>query len=181
MGLTSTKQRIKCLAPGHNAVPSVRLSNEPATPRSRVKHSTTEPPHSFFSCFFRKIRKLSLFLSDWKATCFIDEQADLSSHCPFRWMLNLCMLGNFSNFLVICWFFFKIENFHKTISGLPSKCQKIRIKIKPDDLLGLIWVQTVCKDYQQTTKVASSIEIVKWIVVIFFLPLFKNIYCGIYM
>ena len=31
-----------CLAQGHNAVPQVRL--EPAAPRSRVKHSTTELP-----------------------------------------------------------------------------------------------------------------------------------------
>ena len=30
-----------CLAQGHNAVPSLRL--EPATLRSQVKHSTTEP------------------------------------------------------------------------------------------------------------------------------------------
>ena len=33
-----------CLAQGHNAVTLVRL--KPATPRSRVKHSTTEPLHS---------------------------------------------------------------------------------------------------------------------------------------
>ena len=39
-----TKQRIKCLAQGHNTVPLVRL--EPATPRSQIKHSFTEPPHS---------------------------------------------------------------------------------------------------------------------------------------
>ena len=37
------KQRIKYLAQGHNAVHPVRL--EPATPQSREKHSTTEPPH----------------------------------------------------------------------------------------------------------------------------------------
>ena len=37
----STKQRIKRLAQGHNAVPPMRL--EPATPRSRVKYSTAEP------------------------------------------------------------------------------------------------------------------------------------------
>ena len=30
-----------CLAKGHNPVPPVRLKN--ANPRSRVKHSTTEP------------------------------------------------------------------------------------------------------------------------------------------
>ena len=35
---------IKCLAHGHNAVSLVRP--EPDTPQSRVKHSTTEPPHS---------------------------------------------------------------------------------------------------------------------------------------
>ena len=39
LALTSTKQRIKCLAQGHNAVPPVRL--EPTTPQSWVK-----PPHS---------------------------------------------------------------------------------------------------------------------------------------
>ena len=36
MGLTSTKQRINCLAQGHNAVALVRI--EHVTPRSRVKH-----------------------------------------------------------------------------------------------------------------------------------------------
>ena len=35
-----------CLAQGHNAVARVRL--EPATPRSRVKHSTTEPLRSHY-------------------------------------------------------------------------------------------------------------------------------------
>ena len=33
-----------CLAQGHNSMMPVRL--EPATPLSRVKHSTTEPLHS---------------------------------------------------------------------------------------------------------------------------------------
>ena len=30
---------------------------------------------------------------------------------------------------------------------LPSGCQTIRIEIRPDNLSGLIWVQTVCKGY----------------------------------
>ena len=46
LGLTSTKQRIKCLAQGYNAVAPVRL--KPTTPLSRVKHSTTEPPRSIW-------------------------------------------------------------------------------------------------------------------------------------
>ena len=41
LGWTSTKQWIKCLPRVDNAVPPVRL--EPATPRSRVRNSTTEP------------------------------------------------------------------------------------------------------------------------------------------
>ena len=40
-GRDSIKQGLMCHAQGHNAVTSVRL--ESATPRSRVKHSTTEP------------------------------------------------------------------------------------------------------------------------------------------
>ena len=41
LGRTSTKLGSMCLAQGHNTVTPVRL--EPAAPRSRVKHSTTEP------------------------------------------------------------------------------------------------------------------------------------------
>ena len=44
LGLTSTKQRFMCLAEVHNTFMLVRL--EPATPRPRVKHSTTEPLRS---------------------------------------------------------------------------------------------------------------------------------------
>ena len=44
LGWTSAKQRIKCLAQGHNIVPLLRL--KPANPRSPIKHSTTEPPRS---------------------------------------------------------------------------------------------------------------------------------------
>ena len=49
------KQRIKCLAQRHNEVPTVRL--EPATPQSRVQHSTTEPPH-FSRQFLLKLMSL---------------------------------------------------------------------------------------------------------------------------
>ena len=38
---TSTKQKIKCFAQGHIAVPPVRF--QPPTPLSRVQPSTTEP------------------------------------------------------------------------------------------------------------------------------------------
>ena len=54
LGLTGTKQRLMCLAQGSNAVMPVRL--KPATPQSRVKHSTTEPLCS------RHSQKLWVFL-----------------------------------------------------------------------------------------------------------------------
>ena len=40
LGVTSANQGLMCLAQGDNTVTPVRL--EPATPLSRVKHSTTE-------------------------------------------------------------------------------------------------------------------------------------------
>ena len=49
LGWTSSKQRIKCLAQRHNAVPQVNL--EPTIPRSWVQHSTTEQPCSKCSAY----------------------------------------------------------------------------------------------------------------------------------
>ena len=51
--------------------------------------------------------------------------------------------------------------FKKNLSGIPSEFQTVWIQIRPDILLGLIWVQTICKGYQQMTKVATSGERVK--------------------
>ena len=42
--------------------------------------------------------------------------------------------------------FFKIN-----FSGIPSECQTDLIQTRPNILLGLIWAQTVCKGYKQTT------------------------------
>ena len=48
------------------------------------------------------------------------------------------------------------------VLGTLSECQTVWIQIRTDILLVLIWVQTVCKGYQQTTwKVAASKERVK--------------------
>ena len=41
LSLNNTKQNIKCLAPGHNIVPPVRLKS--VTLPSQVEQSTTEP------------------------------------------------------------------------------------------------------------------------------------------
>ena len=50
---------------------------------------------------------------------------------------------------------------NKLFWRIPQECQKDRIQIRPDVLSGLIWVQTVCKRYQQTTLVDKTIELRK--------------------
>ena len=52
--------------------------------------------------------------------------------------------------------FFQIQLLRKIVSGMLSECQTVWIKIRPDILLGLILVQTVCKGYQQTTLVGKE-------------------------
>ena len=57
--------------------------------------------------------------------------------------------------------FFQNEPFQKILLGTLFKCQTVWIQIRTDTLSVLIWVQTVCKGYQQTSKVAASKAIVK--------------------
>ena len=54
--------------------------------------------------------------------------------------------------------FFKINFFEKILSGLPSECQTDWIEIRPDALSGLIWVQSVCKGFEQTTLVGNALS-----------------------
>ena len=65
--------------------------------------------------------------------------------------LTLYLLRNFACFFVASLLFFKINFFEKNISGIPSVCQTFWIQIRPDILSGVIWMQTVCKGYPQTT------------------------------
>ena len=56
-GLTGTKLGLMLLAQGHNAMTPVRL--EPAAPRSRVKHSTTEQLRSDDEVLINRFFKLA--------------------------------------------------------------------------------------------------------------------------
>ena len=48
----------------------------------------------------------------------------------------------------------KINSFQNVFEGYHwYECQTVRIQIRPNFLSGLIWVQTVCKWYQQATKI----------------------------
>ena len=51
--------------------------------------------------------------------------------------------------------FFQKQRIRKFLSGIPSECQTVWVQIRPDVLSGLFWVQTVCKDYQQTMLVVA--------------------------
>ena len=51
--------------------------------------------------------------------------------------------------------FFQNLLFQKILSGTLWEYQTIWIQIRADILLVLIWVKTVCKGYQQMTKIAA--------------------------
>ena len=64
--------------------------------------------------------------------------------------LTHCLLNNFACFSVISFF---RKKFRKSFT-----VTTVWIQIRPDILPGLIWVQTVCKGYQQTTLVVKEIK-----------------------
>ena len=76
------------------------------------------------------------------------------------------MLGNFACIFVICDFFFKItpppppppqiKNKINQNSGISPEYQTVWIQIRPDIILGLIWVQTGCNSNQQMTNIVTS-------------------------
>ena len=73
-------------------------------------------------------------------------------------------------------FFSKATFFQKILSETLSERPMVQILIKTDILS--IWLQTVCKGYQQTTKVSARIEsyIIVGIIIILFSCLRKRIY-----
>ena len=64
------------------------------------------------------------------------------------------MLYNCTGFFSHAVALLKINSFQNVLEGYHlNKCQTVRIQIRPDFLSDLIWVQTVCKGYQQSTKI----------------------------
>ena len=54
--------------------------------------------------------------------------------------------------------FFSKSTFSKNLSGIPSECQTVWIQNRPDALSGLVWVQAVCKGYQQMTLLGKELK-----------------------
>ena len=74
-----------------------------------------------------------------------------------HYLFNSLHAGYFSCFLSSADFFQNL--FLNFFSGIPPECQMVWIKIRPDILLGLIWVQTLCKGYQQTTHSRQRVKV----------------------
>ena len=70
--------------------------------------------------------------------------------------VNFAPLEIFHAFLLSAEFF-QNQPFRKILSGIPFKCQTDWIQIRPDILSGLIWVQSVCKGYEKTTKLGNDL------------------------
>ena len=56
-------------------------------------------------------------------------------------------------------FFSKINYFEKFFQKY-HQCHKVWTQIRPNILLGLIWVQIVCKGYQQMTLVGKGLSLI---------------------
>ena len=52
----------------------------------------------------------------------------------------------------------KNELFKIILPGTLSECQTVWVQVRLNVLSGLLWAQTVCKVYQQMTKVTASKE-----------------------
>ena len=73
-----------------------------------------------------------------------------SKHFYWHLLFLICIainyLGNFACIFVICWFLSASTFFLNILSGMHLT---VLIQIRPNILSGLIWIQTVCKGYQQ--------------------------------
>ena len=94
---------------------------------------------------------------------FLDKYGDV--HKSFY--ITLCMLGNFS--CVYCHLLTSKLTFEKKKSGTLLECQMVWIQIRTGILWVLIWVLSLGKGYQQTTKVTARRQRVsQYPVVVFF-------------
>ena len=106
--------------------------------------------------WFRRIALENTLIKCLTFLIMLQQNICYGAHC-FVTEITLCMLGNFSSFWCRLLTFFKINFFKKNFRNT-IRCQTIWSRSKTNVLWVLIWVQTVCKGYQQTTKVTASME-----------------------
>ena len=86
---------------------------------------------------------------------------------PAQWVFYWLFLDRLLSSLAVNFFmfffscrlliYFQIQLFRKILSGIPSECQTDWIQIRPHILSGLIWVQSVCKGYEQAKLVGNEL------------------------
>ena len=147
---------MKCLAQGHNMCPEWGSNQQKQDRESNALQTKLWVlPRKFRNCWYsyfitRTCTVIRTFFR-WKLNLFsYFAKRQIVGSCknlepPYWGDLTHCILGNFSCFFVVCWFF---QNylFEKNLSEIPSECQTVWTLIRPDDPSGLIWVQTVCQD-----------------------------------
>ena len=91
--------------------------------------------------------------SRWFKNYIFAKKCILISFLIFKY----CFYYSFTLFFIVPYFSLWTLEF-----SIPSEYQTAWNQIRPDKMSGLIWVQTVCKGYQLTTKVAPSRQRVKY-------------------
>ena len=71
----------------------------------------------------------------------------------------LCIFNSLPTAFLSSADFFQNQIFQKHLSGIPSDYQTNWIQIRPHIMSGLVWVQSVCKDYEQTTLVGNELRL----------------------
>ena len=91
--------------------------------------------------------------------------------CNCDWHFNSLPTRLF--FMLFCRLLILFQNqlFRTILSRISSECLTVWIRIRPDILSGLIWVQTVCKDYQHTTLVDKKLKVKVWVTRFFILKM----------
>ena len=65
--------------------------------------------------------------------------------------------------------YFENDLFKKFVQNKhQGTCQTVKTQIRPDILSGLIWVQTVCKVYEQTTQAGKELIIMTYHQMLYF-------------
>ena len=105
------------------------------------------------SCFFQNLRKMPQNLSSAAVVIGasrVNHFAQIFICCTFHAIVHT-LYGNC--FILLCrqQIFFQNQLFRNILSGIPSQCQTDWFQTRPNILSGLIWDQSVCKSYQQTT------------------------------
>ena len=54
------------------------------------------------------------------------------------------------------YYHFKINFFRKLLSEITSHCKTIWIQIRPNNMSGTFWVETVCKSYPQKPLILAD-------------------------